>query len=51
MPKLVDFDQPIVFALAIVLIAVGGAAFLSWLFASLGWGGPLGLVKGGVMAE
>lgn len=49
MPKLDKFDQPILFALTITLIVVGMAALLSWVFAGLGWTGPLGLVKGGVM--
>lgn len=46
--KTTDFDQPIVFAFAIIMVVVGGMALLSWLFSSLHWTGPLGLVKGGV---
>ena len=42
-------DQPIIFALAIIMVVAGGFALLSWLFKSLGWSGPLGLMKGGVM--
>jgi hypothetical protein len=43
------FDQPLVFAFAITFTVVGMMAILSWAFSSLGWSGPLGLVKGGVM--
>lgn len=46
--KVQKLDQPIVFALAITLTVLGMMAFLSWGFSSLGWTGPLGLVKGGV---
>lgn len=46
--KLTDFDQPLVFALSITFVVLGMMALLSWLFSSLGWSGPLGLVKGGV---
>ena len=46
---LAKLDQPIVFALAITFTVIGMTAVLSWLFASLKWTGPLGLVKGGVM--
>jgi hypothetical protein len=48
--KLADFDQPLIFAFAITFVVLGMFAILSWMFASLGWGGPLGLVKGGVVA-
>lgn len=48
--KVKKLDQPIVFMLSITLIVVGVSAFLSWGFSSLGWTGPLGLVKGGVTA-
>jgi hypothetical protein len=44
-----DFDQPIVFALAITLTVVGMMAVLSWLFSYTKLTGPLGLVKGGVV--
>lgn len=44
-----DFDQPLVFAFAITFTVVGMVAILSWMFAALGWSGPLGLMKGGVM--
>lgn len=47
--KLEDFDQPLVFAFAITFVVIGMIAVLSWLFSSLGWSGPLGLLKGGVM--
>lgn len=43
-----DFDQPLVFAFAVTFVVIGMIAILSWLFSSLGWGGPLGLLKGGV---
>lgn len=46
--ELRDFDQPLVFAVAITFTVLGMMALLSWLFSALGWGGPLGLVKGGV---
>jgi hypothetical protein len=48
-PKLEEFDQPLVFAFAITFTVVGMIAVLGWLFASLHWTGPLSLVKGGVM--
>jgi len=41
-------DQPIIFAFSITLVVVGMIAIMSWLFAALGWQGPLGLLKGGV---
>lgn len=50
MPKLSDFDQPIIFALSITMVVLGMMALLSWFFVSVGWGGPLGLVKGGVVS-
>lgn len=43
------FDQPLVFAFAITFTVIGMMALLSWIFASLHWSGPLGLVKGGVL--
>lgn len=46
--KLTDLDQPLVFAFAITFTVVGMMALGSWLFASAGWTGPLGLMKGGV---
>jgi hypothetical protein len=48
-PKASDFDQPLVFAVAITLTVVGMLAFLSWFFAATHMTGPLGLVKGGVV--
>jgi hypothetical protein len=48
--KLSDFDQPLVFAFAITFTVVGMMSLLSWIFASTGLSGPLGLVKGGVSA-
>ena len=49
MADLGKYDQPLVFAFAITFTVIGMMALLSWAFASLGWTGPLGLVKGGVM--
>jgi hypothetical protein len=49
MPDLKKYDQPLIFALSITMVVFGMAAVLSWLFVSLGWTGPLGLLKGGVM--
>lgn len=42
-------DYPIVFLFTITIGVVGLMAVMAWLFASLGWSGPLGLLKGGVM--
>ena len=42
-------DQPLIFAFAITFTVIGMMAILGWAFSSLGWTGPLGLVKGGVM--
>jgi hypothetical protein len=44
-----EFDQPLVFAFAITFTVVGMIAIGSWAFAALGWTGPLGLLKGGVL--
>jgi hypothetical protein len=46
--KLEQLDQPLIFAFAITFTVVGMMALFSWLFASTGMTGPLGLVKGGV---
>lgn len=46
--RLQKFDQPLVFAFAITFTVLGMMSVLSWMFATLGWTGPLGLVKGGV---
>lgn len=46
--KLQKLDQPIIFAISITFVVLGMMALLAWLFACLGWSGPLGLVKGGV---
>lgn len=45
--KPADFDHPIVFALTIFLVVVGMIAVTSWVFAALGWTGPLSVLKGG----
>lgn len=44
-----ELDQPIVFAFSVTFVVLGMMALLGWLFASLHWTGPLGLVKGGVV--
>jgi hypothetical protein len=49
MADLNKYDQPLVFAFAITFTVIGMMALLSWVFASMKWTGPLGLVKGGVM--
>lgn len=49
MVKAEDFDYPIVFLFSVTIGVIGLIAVMSWLFASLGWSGPLGLLKGGVM--
>lgn len=49
MADLGQYDQPLVFAFAITFTVIGMMALLGWVFSSLGWTGPLGLVKGGVM--
>jgi len=46
-----SFDQPLILLFAVTLGVFGLAAVLSWFFASLGWSGPLGLLKGGVMSN
>lgn len=46
--KLTDLDQPVIFALSITLVVIGTMAVMGWFFSSVGWSGPLGLVKGGV---
>jgi hypothetical protein len=47
--KLKKLDKPVVFALSITFVVVGTIAILGWLFTTLKWTGPLGLVKGGVV--
>jgi hypothetical protein len=47
--KAEDFDHPLIFLVGITFGVVGVIAILSWVFASLGWTGPLGLMKGGVV--
>lgn len=47
--KASDFDHPVVFLLVITIGVIAVQALLGWAFASLGWTGPLGLVKQGVM--
>jgi hypothetical protein len=47
--KLKKLDKPIIFAVSITFVVVGMLALLGWIFSSLHWTGPLGLVKGGVV--
>lgn len=47
--KLEKYDQPIVFLIIVTLGVIAMMSLLSWAFASLGWTGPLSLVKGGVV--
>ena len=49
MATLEKLDQPLVFAFAITFTVLGMMAIMGWVFASLHWTGPLGVVKGGVM--
>lgn len=42
-----DLDHPIVFGFTMFLVVVGFIAIFSWIFASLGWTGPLSVLKGG----
>jgi hypothetical protein len=49
MAEMTKYDQPLVFAFAITFTVIGMMALLSWIFSSLHWTGPLGLVKGGVV--
>lgn len=49
MIKLEDLDHPLVFSFTITILVLAWMAILSWMFASLNWTGPLGLVKGGVV--
>lgn len=48
MASLEKYDHPLVFSLAITLVVLGWMSVLSWMFASMKWTGPLGVVKGGV---
>lgn len=47
--KLEKLDHPIVFAISVTLVVVGTISVLSWAFSSLGWNGPLSVLKGGVI--
>jgi hypothetical protein len=49
--KAADFDHPIVFLFAIWVGVIALTALARWVFASLGWTGPLGLVTGGVSSS
>jgi hypothetical protein len=42
-----DFDHPLIFLIVITFGVIAIQALLAWLFMTLGWTGPLGLVKGG----
>jgi len=46
--KATDFDHPIVFLFVVSVGVIAVMALFAWMFAALGWSGPLGLVKGGV---
>lgn len=46
--KLAQLDHPIVFSFTMAILVIAWIALLGWLFSSLGWTGPLSLVKGGV---
>ena len=46
--KAADFDHPIIFLFVVSVGVIAVMALLAWMFAALGWSGPLGLVKGGV---
>jgi len=48
MPELAKFDHPLVFSFTMAILVIAWMALLGWLFTSLGWTGPLSLVKGGV---
>lgn len=45
--KLDALDHPVPFLLFTTLGVIAMMALLAWLFTTLGWSGPLGLVKGG----
>jgi len=49
MIKAEDLDHPLVFSFTMAILVIAWIALLSWLFTSLKWTGPLGLVKGGVV--
>lgn len=44
-----DLDHPLVFSFTMSILVIAWIAIFSWMFKSLGWTGPLGLVKGGVV--
>lgn len=48
MAKMEKYDHPLVFAFSITFVVLGMMAVMSWLFSTLHWTGPLGLMKGGV---
>jgi len=50
MPDFTKADHPIVFALTITLVVIGMLCVFSWVFAALGWSGPLSVVKGGFVS-
>lgn len=47
--KLADLDHPFVFLIVIALGVAAVWALIGWGLLALGWTGPLGLFKGGVM--
>lgn len=44
-----DFDHPIIFLFVMTVGVFAMAAVISWGLVMLGWTGPLGLFKGGVV--
>lgn len=44
-----DFDHPIIFLFVIAIGVAAVWAIISWGLIKLGWTGPLGLFKGGVV--
>jgi len=44
-----DFDHPIIFLFVIAIGVAAVWAIISWGLITLGWTGPLGLFKGGVV--
>lgn len=48
MPDLGKYDQPLVFLVVVTMGVVAMMALFAWGFSSLGWTGPLSLIKGGV---
>jgi len=45
-----SLDHPLVFGFTMFLVVVGFIAVFSWVFAALGWPGPLSVLKGGFIS-